>query len=153
MHGSREVAKVVILVDDSGADVLLSRKCAPGRIKHNLLEMLGGGLDPGEGPLEALVRELGEEETTGTLARAAARAGRPQVLMVADEKHYLFEMSIDAAVVPRLRPDPKESLGFRRVPRSELEHPAAEKFTPKTCGIRAAMRTQGVSWSWESGAG
>ena len=113
-------ARIVILADD-GPLALLSRKRAEGKPKHGKLEMLGGHLEPDETPLQALIRELGEEEATGALAEMVARqAPGFRTLIVDEAPHHLFEIRLTAVDCAGLIHDPGESLGFGRVPLAEL---------------------------------
>ena len=119
------VAKArIVLVDGSDRLALMSRKRAEGKSKHGKLEMLGGHLEAGESPLQALLRELREEETSGTLARLVERARpTPREAVVVDTLHHLFEIELPAAACSDLQHDPTESLGFVRVPLAELADP------------------------------
>ena len=78
---TNSVAKVrIIVLRDCGRFVLMSRKRAIGKPKHNKLEFPGGHLDGDESPIAALVRELREEEQSGILAieqRLSVRQPRP----------------------------------------------------------------------------
>jgi hypothetical protein len=116
------VAKVRISVIRGGErHYLLSIKRAEGKAKHGRLEFLGGHIDNAEDPLEGLIRELAEEEKTGTLAkRARAVAPDPKSMDVAGAHQYLFELEIDEAEYAHLVPDPEESLGFELVTNSAL---------------------------------
>jgi len=116
------VAKVrIVLVADGDTRALLSRKRADGKPNHGKFEMFGGHLEPGELPLQALLRELEEEETTGTLAKLVEHAGPQARTAVVDEAvHHLFEVELAATDCAELRHDPKESMGIARIPTTEL---------------------------------
>jgi 8-oxo-dGTP pyrophosphatase MutT (NUDIX family) len=119
-----QVTKVrIVVVDQDGEHwALLSIKKAEGKSKHGKLEMLGGRMDQDESPLEALIRELGEEEQTGFLSEGV-RTLEPEPLIIhaGGALHHLFELKISEQEFTGLRHDPKESLGFELVRISELE--------------------------------
>ncbi len=117
------VAKVRILVLQGGEPCyLLSKKCKKGHADHKKLEMLGGHLDDGEAPPEALVRELKEEESTGALAKLAKKRNPSFGTMTVDgAEHHLFELTIFWDEFSRLEADEKESLGFELVPVEALD--------------------------------
>lgn len=129
------VAKARIVVVRNGVRfALLSRKNAPGKPKHNQLEMLGGHLDAAESPIEALLRELREEERTGELARSA-EADKPgfDTRLVDRAAHHLFEMTISEEQYSSLEPDSQESLGFELVSEVDLSSGRIEEaLTPRT---------------------
>ena len=116
------VSKIRITLEQGGRVwALMSRKRARSERKHGKLEFLGGHVVPGEEPFEALLRELTEEERSGTLAaQARTTAPVPFVSDVPGVPHHLYEMSIDAAVFDTLVHDPEESLGLVLVPLDEL---------------------------------
>jgi 8-oxo-dGTP pyrophosphatase MutT (NUDIX family) len=142
----KQVAKIFIRTEES---YLFSRKRAPGKQKDKRLELVGGGLEKGERPFEALVREAAEEESSGRLA-AEIRRQTPSydkvVLLVKgiDEPQYLFHIEIDAETAEALKADPEESHGLERIPVSLFEsdeelRTMREEFTPKTVAILRAM--------------
>ena len=116
------VAKARIVVVRDGARLaLMSRKNARGKSKHGKLEMLGGHLDGDEPPIVALVRELREEERTGTLAEIVERnASAWETRTVDQAPHHLFEITITETEYSHLEAHPKESLGFELVPVADL---------------------------------
>ena len=117
------VAKVRIVVADQEGEhwALLSIKRVEGKRKHGKLEMLGGHLDQKESPLEALIRELGEEERTGYLSeRVRALESQPLELDAGGALHHLFELVISEQEFKELQHNPKESLGFELIRMSEL---------------------------------
>ena len=128
------VAKARIVLLDGGEELsLMSRKRADGKPKHGQLEMLGGHLEAGEGPLDGLIRELREEERTGTLAACAARQTPPFATKTVDDAvHYLFELRLDDGDVRDLKPNPEESLGFELVPTADLVSVHWDQLTWRT---------------------
>lgn len=101
---------------------LLSQKRADGKPKHGKLEMLGGHVETGELPFEALLRELREEETSGRLAEhVVARAPTSRTAKAGGATHHLFELTLSSEDCERLTADPDESLGFELVPATELD--------------------------------
>ncbi len=112
-----QVAKICVRITGDGGDrCLMSRKRSRDTDKHDHLEFLGGHLDDGDTPQQAITRELAEEEATGGLAAALPADCSP----VADADaggahHYLFRLEINAALAATLEADPEESLGFRLV--------------------------------------
>jgi len=136
------VAKArIVIVEDGRTWSLLSRKRAEGKSKHDKLEMLGGRLEPDETPLRALIRELGEEETTGTLAAIVSRDQPTHRTEVVDHApHHLFELRLTVTDCADLRHDEAESLGFERLPTAELEAGAhRERLTWRTRRIFEAF--------------
>ncbi len=139
---SKRVAKARIeLRRADGEWLLLSRKRAPGRSKHGKLELLGGHLDSDETPLQALIRELGEEELTGRLAAAAAgRRPRPVELVADGATHFLFDLEVSEEDRTQLQPG-RESLGFELVRRVPVEGGELDgQLTPRTRKIFGELR-------------
>lgn len=126
------VSKAIITVDlpsgDSG--FLMSLKSVPGPA-YDLLEFLGGRHDPKEEPLDAMIRELAEEEMSGKLSRLVeAQSPKHYLVKTEEAKHFLFSLRISEADYFQLEPNPEESLGYELVYRSEFK--TREPFTPKT---------------------
>lgn len=141
MSHEDQVSKIRITLQQGGQQwALMSRKRAPGKPKHGKLEFLGGHVDPGERPFDALLRELGEEEPTGTLAARARELGpTPFVSDIPGVPHHLYEMVIDANDFDALAFDPEESLGLVLVPLDELLAGSwNERITPRTRAILRA---------------
>ena len=118
-----QVAKARIAVQRGGERwSLLSVKRAEGKAKHGKLEMLGGHLDGDESPIEALIRELREEEETGLLSEKVSAELPPHVSIdVAGALHHVFWFDVDNGDLAHLQYSPEESLGFELVLTSELE--------------------------------
>ena len=142
---SSGVAKLIVRVVNTGAPVvLLSRKRAKGTPKHGRLELLGGGIDDGEEPLEGLIRELAEEEKTGGLARKVGwEQPAPKLMTIEGTPHYIFEVSISLEEYLDLQHNRKESLGLKVVPQSALSDSQIQsRLTPKTQKILTALKEQ-----------
>lgn len=117
-----QVAKARILViRDDGCWSLLSRKRSSDERKHGKLEMLGGHLDGKESPIEALIRELHEEEKTGKLASTVEEhTPSYQTKVAGGATHHLFEVTLSNEIYEQLKHHPRESLGFELLPTAEL---------------------------------
>lgn len=127
-----EVTKAIILVAGEANQYLMSIKRDPGSRNEGKLEFLGGRMEEGESPLEAVVRELGEEEASGELAKII-QAFSPMHIkhQVRNAMHYFFPLEIGAADYKKLKHDPLESHGFKLVDMSELEQ-CNKRYTRKT---------------------
>ena len=142
----KQVAKVLI---KTGESYIFSRKRAPGMHKDKRLECLGGTLETGESPRDALIREAIEEESSGHLA-AELRRQRPGyekiVLRAAgmDEPQYLFHITVSPDVAETFEAGPDESYGFERIAAAMFDSDAGlkelrDQFTSKTIAILRAM--------------
>jgi hypothetical protein len=122
---------------------LLSRKRASGSRKDDLLEFFGGHLQENETPWEGLMRELHEEDTSGTLAALTRKAApAPIARNIGTAPHYLFTVTVAADDVQSVTPATDESYGveFRDVAavhRGALD----DQLTPRT---RAILKTYGA---------
>lgn len=145
---SKRVSKILL---GTPQGYLLSRKRAPRHPhKDGLLELLGGGADGGEGPLEALRRELREEEPSGELVRRVDERGlgEPAEITIDSDPHFVYRLELDedgAHLLDLFTHDPQESYGLELVPRSVLEDRdqlalLLGRFTPRTRLIFAALR-------------
>lgn len=139
----RGVAKLLLRTN---ADYIFSRKRKPGSAKDHHLELIGGKIDDSdETPLAALIREAGEEDTSGTLA-AQIRRRRPEVkrITVRGQPHFIFEMMVPNLDLSKLKYDKGESYGFEPVAariigdHRELKRNSS-KFTSKTVRIFREM--------------
>lgn len=134
-----QVAKICVRVMEHGSDrCLMARKRSKDADKNDHLEFLGGHLDEGDSPTDAIRRELEEEEATGGLAAALQKDVTP----IADAEaggahHYLFYLEIDAALANTLEADPEESLGLRLVETRALK--ARELDNELTSRTRAIL--------------
>lgn len=127
------VSKAIIVVErDAGRHYLMSVKRDPGRDNDRKLEFLGGRVESNESPLEALARELSEEEAAGKLSGIVKRRNIAHVkYQIGSALHCLFSMDISFEEYSALIFHPDESRGFRLI-RTEDLLPCAEKFTRKT---------------------
>ena len=133
------VSKVIVrLEDELPARFLMSLKSKPGSSSNGKLEFLGGRHEAGENALDALIRELSEEDRSGCLAEAVCVA-RPEAceMLLDDALHFVFQLTIASEMFEKLNHDPSESLGFRLVEEKDLV--VGELFTRKTNGILAAL--------------
>ena len=143
---SSGVAKVIVKVERGDTCCcLLARKNAPGHHKHNRLEFLGGHIE-NESPVEAIVRELKEEEKTGLLSAKLTGQQPAAQVEVDGQNHYIFQITISQDEYLSLEHDPSESLGFELVPISALrEEKFQSRLTRKTGLILLALQQAGKS--------
>lgn len=107
--------------------------------KDQKLELVGGGIEMGETPMEGLIRELAEEESSGILAKKATlEVPQSRKVFVADEPHFIYDMAITQTDIDQLRMNDTESYGFQLLHKSELADDPV-RFTPKTLGIFRAL--------------
>ncbi len=108
-----------------GAAVLLTRRASAMRAHAGQWALPGGRLEPGEGPLEAALRELheevgldlGPEAVLGSLDDYATRSG-----------FVITPVVFWAAGRITLRPDPREVRSVHRVALCELCRPDSPRF-------------------------
>ena len=108
--------------------------------KDNRLELFGGNVEPGESPFEGLVRELREEEESGTLAEKAAllKPGILKKFVVDDKTQCIYRMHLTPDEYHLLKAHPDESFGIRTIRKALLTSPNLlnlKQFTPKTVAI------------------
>jgi hypothetical protein len=127
------VCKAIIRVDsDAASQYLMALKRAPGSANDGKLEFLGGRMESGEAPYETLVRELSEEEATGSLARIVkSHVISPAAHLIGDALHYLFTFDISLEQYSGMKYHPAESYGLRLVTKVALT-PSVEEYTRKT---------------------
>ena len=140
---AKAVAKVFIR---SGQGFIFSRKRKPhAPDTDDRLEMLGGKLEEGESPREALIRELFEEETSGTLGRLAESTQTVhKEVEVSNQLHFIFTLDTGNTSMDLLHASQEESRGFVRLAAETIQNPQMlsailERFTPKTRSIFEAM--------------
>jgi 8-oxo-dGTP pyrophosphatase MutT (NUDIX family) len=127
VDGRRAAAvAVVLLADETGDAGLLVTRRAPGLRQHPRQWALpGGGLDPGESPREAALRELEEE--------VGLRLAADAILGLLDDYPTRSGFVITPVVVwggaaATLRPNPAEVASVHHVPLRDLEHPEIPKL-------------------------
>lgn len=135
-------AKIILSVDDSFLFGIKRTPNDPGR--DGKLELLGGGLDKGETPLEALIREVAEEEPSSIVAdKIAHLEPTPMKITVDDDRQFIFHMAITKEELDGITLNTKEHYGYRLMERSAVV--SAPKldlsvFTRKTVKIFAELR-------------
>jgi hypothetical protein len=127
------VCKAIIRVDgDAARQYLMALKRAPDSDNDGKLEFLGGRMESDEAPYETLVRELSEEEATGSLARIVkSHEVAPAEHLIGDALHYLFTFDISLEQYSVMKYHPAESYGLRLVAKVALT-PSVEAYTRKT---------------------
>jgi 8-oxo-dGTP pyrophosphatase MutT (NUDIX family) len=127
VDGRRAAAvALVLLADDTGeAGILLTRRAAGLRRHARQWALPGGGLDPGESPREAALRELAEEvglaldpdAILGLLDDYPTRSG-----------FVITPVVLWGGAAGPLRPNPAEVVSVHHVPLRDLEHPDIPKL-------------------------
>ena len=142
MAGYR-VSKAIITVEfEKSSQYLMSIKRDPGSGCEGKLEFLGGRHEIDEGPKQALLRELQEEETSGELARLATdRVNLFFTVTTAGAEHFLFPFQVYPTELERLLHCPVESFGFELVDPKVLGSPDPG-LTYKTNAILDALNGQ-----------
>lgn len=104
-------------------------------------------MEPGEMPLDALIREVGsdEEEKTGKLAEEVRRQRpQPRRVEVGRQPHFIFEVLVTEDVAESLEAGSEESYGLELVKAENLDTDEglasfSSELTPKTLAIYRAM--------------
>ena len=127
-----EVTKVIIVVSGMPNQYLMSIKRDPGSSNEGKLEFLGGRMEENETPSEAVIRELGEEEASGELAKIVSDRSPLHVQhQIKNAMHYIFPLEISKRDYNKLQHDPLESHGFRLIDGSLLQQ-CHKRYTRKT---------------------
>ena len=140
----KAVAKILIEIDGAYLFAGKSRVRDRGR-----LELLGGHVEAeDDGPFEALLRELGEEEETGLLAKEISRI-RPadEKFKIGNRLQHVYRCNLGTFRWQALRPNRKEISTFVLVQRETIESPEyflenAKLFTDMTKKLFQAMYRQ-----------
>ena len=93
--------------------VLLGRRTASRRIYPNVWDVIGGHVEPGETPEQALVREV--EEEVGVTPTAFARLttlAEPNPETNGARAYHMYEISDWRGGAPRLRGDEHSEIGW-----------------------------------------
>lgn len=120
---SREIVKIFIKTKKY---YIFSRKKAYGQRSNGLLELIGGHVESGETPLEALLREVQEEEETGILANLLVNIKLPptEVTVAVNgigELHYIYYLNVSEEDSKKLKASNDESYGFEFIKTSLVE--------------------------------
>lgn len=137
------VSKILLTCSDVFVFTIKRSPLKPEKDKK--LEMFGGNVDPGESPIEGLIRELREEEESGILAEKVLRQ-TPSIKgqFIIDEKmQVIYQMSITDTEFRKLKAHPDESYGIRTVSVSTFDEPDQfnlNSYTPKTIKIFSRLQ-------------
>lgn len=124
--GRPAAVAVVLLPDGAGrACFLLTRRAAGLRAHATQFALPGGRVDPGEGPVDAVLRELGEE--------VGLRLGREACLGLLDDYPTRSGFVITPVVLwcgepVRVTPNPAEVAAIYRVAVAELDGPGVPRL-------------------------
>ncbi len=115
----RKISKIILFQDDS---FFFGIKKAPHEpMKDRKLELLGGGVDESETPLEGLIREVTEEEESALVANKVSLLRlTPVKITVEGDCHFIYHMAITAKDLERIRMSAEESYGYRLIPRATI---------------------------------
>ena len=120
------------------------RKRSSHKNDHRL-ELIGGQIESGESPLEALIREVGEEELSRIIAaKTKKQFPKCKRVVVDKEDHFIFEISVNDDDFKNMRHNDRESYGFVKVEVNIIDEKDKlrtnlSRFTPKTGKIFHAL--------------
>lgn len=140
------ISKIILFVDDV---FIFGVKRVPRQpAKDRRLELLGGHVEKGETPLEGLIRELEEEESSALLANKASAAQlSPVEIKVGGDRHFIFRMPIVDDELDRIALDSEEHYGYQPIPRAVVMDPELMKdgsvFSARTVKIFSKLRQSG----------
>ena len=138
-----KISKIIVFLDD---DFFFSVKKVPKHpARDRKLELPGGRVDKGEMPLDALIRELAEEEQGGVLAGKVARLQlTPVDFKVGGDRHFIYHMPLAGDELQRVQMNSEEHYGYRLIPGSTIRDPGRMEdesvFTRRTIKIFAKLR-------------
>jgi hypothetical protein len=137
-----KISKIILYMDD---DFFFGIKRAPNNpAKDSKLELLGGGLDKGEKPLHALIRELKEEEESALLAnKVAVLRPSPVEIVLEGDRHFIYHMVITKKELEGIRMSTHETYGYRLIPKATIitrEGVERSTFTRRTVKIFDKLR-------------
>lgn len=141
-----KVSKIIIFHRDV---FFFTRKRSPRKPdKDDKLELPGGRVDKGETPFEALIRELTEEEESGTVAEKAAELGLTAIeITIRKTRHFIYHMPLSEEDLGSIQMNPEENYGYRLLKRSIIMDPDRMNdrslFTRRTVQIFAELRRRG----------
>lgn len=139
----KQVSKIILYVGDS---FVFGIKRVPQKPnKDGKLELFGGRVDKGETPLQALIREIREEEQSGVAADKIVQINPdPVEFKVGGDLHFIYQMPLTDHELKQLQINPEENYGYSLVERSiikDSEQMADEStFTPRTVKIFKKLR-------------
>lgn len=139
LAGLRPAAVAVTLAtDDRGTDcVLLTRRAANLRAHAGQWAFPGGGIDDGEQPEQAALRELSEEvgldlDDSSVLGRLDDYPTRSGFLIA--------PVVVWGGTDPLLRPNPNEVASIHWIPLEELDRPGSPRLLPAEDGGRVVIQ-------------
>jgi hypothetical protein len=143
----RNISKIILFQDDC---FFFGIKKAPHEpSKDGKLELLGGGVDEGETPLEGLIRELAEEDESALVANKVALLRlTPVKIVIEGDSHFIYHTAITANELERIRMSAKESYGYRLIPRPTIISPEPldhAVFTRRTVKIFDVLKRVKIS--------
>ncbi|SDP43496.1 NUDIX domain-containing protein [Desulforhopalus singaporensis] len=150
---SEEIVKIFIRTE---IHYIFSRKKAYGKKSDGLLELIGGHVEDGETPFEALQREAREEEETGILANLLVEKQLTPINVNVEvdglsEQHFVYILNITEEDSRKLKASSDESYGLEFIENSFIETSEGlsklrSDITWKTNEIFIALRKEDSNW-------